>query len=77
MSESNTVKVWDPLVRTFHWALAAAFAIAYASGGDDWLPLHTAACYVVLGLVLVRLVWGFVGREHARFSSFVYGPAKT
>jgi len=72
----KTVRVWDPLVRVFHWTLAAAFLIAYFIG-DDWLDLHVAAGYTVLGLVLFRLVWGVIGTRHARFGDFVRSPAAT
>lgn len=67
------VKVWDPLVRLFHWSLVLAFAVAYFSG-EDWLGAHTVAGYTVLGLVGVRVLWGVVGTRYARFSSFVRGP---
>ncbi|MDX9765756.1 MAG: cytochrome b/b6 domain-containing protein [Ectothiorhodospiraceae bacterium] len=67
------IKVWDPLVRVFHWSLVAAFAIAFVTE-DDFQTLHTYAGYTVLGLVLTRLVWGFVGTRHARFSDFVRSP---
>lgn len=30
-SKSNTVRVWDPLVRIFHWSLVVSFAVAYLS----------------------------------------------
>lgn len=70
------VTVWDPLVRAFHWTLASAFFIAFfTEGADDTLALHTWAGYTVLGMLLVRLSWGFVGTRHARFSDFVYRPA--
>lgn len=72
-ADAPTVKVWDPLVRVFHWSLVAAFALAYVTE-DDWLGVHTVAGYTVLGLVGFRLLWGLVGTRYARFSSFVRGP---
>ncbi len=73
MTTGNEIKVWDPLVRIFHWSLVAAFTIAYLTE-DDWQSLHVWAGYTVAGLVAFRLVWGFIGTEHARFSDFVFSP---
>jgi cytochrome b len=70
------VHVWDPAVRLFHWSLAASFAIAYTVE-DDFLTLHVWAGYAVVVLVAFRIVWGFCGPEHARWSSFVKDPAET
>ena len=71
----DEIKVWDPLVRLFHWLLVAGFFIAYLSG-DEWLTVHVWAGYLVAGLILFRLLWGFVGPRHARFSDFVVAPAQ-
>ena len=71
---NEQVQVWDPLVRIFHWSLVAGFSAAYFSG-DNWLRVHVVAGYTVAGLVAFRLVWGFIGTQHARFYDFVHPPA--
>ena len=73
--QPGMVRVWDPLVRLFHWSLAASFAIAYLTE-DDLLTAHVWAGYVILGLIAVRLFWGFVGPSHARWSDFVKAPVE-
>ena len=72
---SNTVRIWDPFVRIFHWVLVGAFVVAYVSE-DDYLDIHTTAGYTVLTLIALRLVWGFIGSRHARFSDFVRPPGE-
>lgn len=73
-SERTTrVRVWDPLVRVFHWTLVAAFAVAFITE-DEVMGLHIWAGYLALALIGIRLVWGLIGTRHARFSDFVRGP---
>ncbi|MDX2503669.1 MAG: cytochrome b/b6 domain-containing protein, partial [Gammaproteobacteria bacterium] len=69
------ISVWDIGVRLFHWLLVASFIIAYASAEEESL-VHIYSGYMVLGLITFRLLWGFIGSKHARFSDFVYSPAK-
>lgn len=74
MRDTGQVRVWDPLVRLFHWSLVAAFATAWLSGETGY-ETHRIAGYTVLGLCLARFVWGLVGTTHARFTDFVVGPS--
>jgi cytochrome b len=76
MNDTNPIKVWDPLVRLFHWLLVIAFFTAYFTE-DEWQNVHVIAGYTVFGLVVFRLLWGMVGTHHARFSDFVYSPKTT
>ncbi|CUI01188.1 cytochrome b/b6 domain-containing protein [Leisingera aquaemixtae] len=61
--------VWDPVVRLFHWSLAAGFA-ANALVTDPEGNLHENIGYAVAALIGIRVVWGLIGSRHARFSSF-------
>ncbi len=67
------IRVWDPLVRVFHWCLVVAFCIAYLSG-DEENDMHLYAGYVVFALIGFRILWGLIGTRFARFSNFVYSP---
>ncbi|MBL0143784.1 MAG: cytochrome b/b6 domain-containing protein [Betaproteobacteria bacterium] len=72
----TTVKVWDILLRAFHWSFAACFAGAWLTAESErWRDVHVALGYTMLGLVVFRILWGLVGPRHARFASFVRGPA--
>jgi cytochrome b len=64
------VRVWDPLIRVVHWLLAAA--VDWATDEPRWM--HVWLGYLAGALVILRIVWGFVGPENARFGSFVRAP---
>jgi len=72
-SVTNEIKVWDPLVRIFHWSLVLAFIMAYASE-DDFMLVHSYAGYTIITLLLIRVIWGLIGTKHARFADFVRSP---
>jgi cytochrome b len=69
----NEIRVWDPLVRAFHWGLVLAFSIGYLTGEEE-SSLHIYAGYTVLGLIIFRMIWGFIGTRYACFGNFVYSP---
>ncbi len=71
--QSGLVRVWDPFVRIFHWSLITLFLFTYFTG-NEWDRAHEWAGYIILGLVLCRVLWGFIGPTHARFSNFIYRP---
>jgi cytochrome b len=69
MASTARPRTWDPLVRITHWGIAAVVILngLILEGGDQ--P-HVVAGYVALSLLALRLVWGIVGTEEARFSAF-------
>lgn len=71
----RVVRVWDPLVRFFHWALAAAVLAASVTGWRHRaMGLHEAAGYGIAGLLLLRASWGVWGSHYARFRNFPVRP---
>jgi len=72
---AQTVPVWDPLVRLIHWTLALAILINSVFT-DEESALHEWVGYVALGLVALRLLWGLIGTQPARFTAFPPSPAR-
>jgi len=69
----SMIQVWDPVVRIGHWVLVAGFLTCYLTEGEpEWL--HNNVGYLIAITVILRLVWGFIGPKHARFTDFVRGP---
>jgi len=66
--------VWDVPLRVTHWVLALAITVAYFTA-NVLDAVHTAAGYLVLGLVAFRIVWGFAGTRYSRFSNSLRSPA--
>lgn len=72
---TKTYRVWDPLVRIFHWALVVCVLSNYflTEAGER---LHEWTGYVACALIAVRIVWGFLGTPHARFTDFWPTPTR-
>ena len=73
---ASPIRVWDLPVRLFHWLLVLLIIVMFVTGklGGNWLEWHKRAGFFVLGLVIFRIIWGFVGSHHARFVNFLRGP---
>ena len=73
------MQVWDLPLRLFHWLLVLAIAAAYVTaefGGSGWAQWHGRIGAFVLGLLVFRLIWGFIGTPNARFRSFFPTPSR-
>lgn len=67
------IRVWDLPLRLFHWVLVITIAVAFLSSEEDsalnaW---HVLSGWVAAILIVFRLMWGFIGGEHSRFSDFI------
>ncbi len=74
------ILVYDIPTRLFHWLLASGFLSAFliAQFADEHSSLF--AYHMIIGLtiglmLILRIVWGFIGTRYARFGSFLFGPS--
>jgi cytochrome b len=76
VTPSRQVLVWDLPVRVFHWLTVICFAGAWlTSESERWQRVHVTLGYSLAALIGFRVLWGLIGSAHARFASFVRGPA--
>lgn len=71
--------IYDMPTRIFHWLFAGLFVVAFliAKTVDDDSPVfsyHMLAGILLAFTVSLRIVWGFLGTKHSRFSSFALHP---
>lgn len=61
------MRVWDPVVRSIHWTVAALVAVDLLNeaGANPW---HRYIGYAAVALVASRLAWGMLDTGHARLS---------
>lgn len=69
----SKIYVWDLPTRLFHWSLVLLVAFQWLSGElkDELLEFHVLGGYAILALVAFRVLWGFAGSRHSRFSDFL------
>lgn len=69
------IMVWDAPTRAFHWLQALCFLGAYLTAESEKnRDIHVTLGYILFGLIVFRLIWGFVGTRYAKFSSFAFSP---
>lgn len=69
--------VWDLFVRVFHWSLVGAFSVAYFTHASLWDRMtHVQAGYVAGGLIVARIIWGFIAKGYANFQTFPPRPVR-
>ncbi|QEW08057.1 cytochrome b/b6 domain-containing protein [Nitrincola iocasae] len=74
----TSVKVWDWSLRVFHWSLPVLLFLLWFSATQsenfDAIEHHMLLAQILLGLMIYRIIWGFIGTPAARFSRFITGP---
>ena len=66
---------WDPLIKITHWGIAAVVITNALIVGEGSIA-HIYAGYTLAALLALRMLWGFIGPNAARFASFKPSPAK-
>ena len=70
----KTILVWDGFVRSFHWLQFICLAGLWYTGENGLLNWHFLIGYILLGLLLTRIIWGFTGSDTAKFKHFIRMP---
>lgn len=75
----RTTLVYDLPTRLFHWLFSGLFLLSFviAKVVDDEslvFSYHMLSGLLLGGLVIWRILWGFIGSSHARFSGFNLNP---
>ncbi len=80
MKGLHRVKIWDPVTRLWHWALAIAVVLGWSFGkfmSFSTIQWHFYFGYTILGLLIFRYLWGFLGPTPVRYRAFIPNPKRT
>jgi cytochrome b len=69
-----TVRLWDWPVRVCHWGMVLLLPALWWTGEEGELEWHRWLGLAMLFFVLLRVIWGFIGSQPARFAGFLRGP---
>ena len=80
MSDLHRVKIWDPVTRLWHWALAIVVVLGWSFGkfmSFSTIQWHFYCGYTIIGLLIFRYLWGFAGPAPVRYRALFPTPART
>lgn len=72
-------KVWDPAIRIWHWLLVFSVTSGWLLGefrSFSIMQWHMYAGYTTGVLLLLRILWGFIGPPPVRFSALAVTPSR-
>jgi cytochrome b len=70
----TTIRLWDLPLRLFHWGVVVLIPLMWWTNKQGNMERHQMFGLMLLFLLVFRIVWGLIGSETARFTSFVKGP---
>ena len=72
--EVRHIAIWDLPTRLFHWSLVLLVGcnLFFVSPRGGWqTPVHFISGFCIAGLLLFRIIWGFVGSPRSHFADFL------
>ncbi len=76
----HRVKIWDPVTRLWHWALAIVVVMGWSFGkfmSFSTIQWHFYCGYAIIGLLVFRYLWGFTGPKPVRYRALIPTPSGT
>ncbi len=75
-TSSKQETIINIVVRVFHWSIVTLFVILFVTGdnNDGSDALHIVSGYLLVSFLLVRILWGIMGDENARWKNYLYYP---
>ena len=70
-TEPVRILVWDGAVRLVHWLMVILVPLLWWTAEEGHMDWHKSFGLTMFGLVLFRLLWGFVGTWTARFGPMI------
>lgn len=69
-SKVKTIKIWDIWTRVSHWLMAFLFVLAIISSKVENYDVHIIVSSALVGIVMFRIIWGFIGSENIKWRRF-------